>query len=86
MLNLINKSIKKNRMKNAKYKSIEKGLFEDQNIKSEANYDYENDSKDSIEEYEKIISEKLEQKRKEELKKAAENMKHKLLRTGRCPI
>lgn len=44
------------------------------------------ESKDSIAEYERIISEKLEKKRKEELKKASDTMKHKLVKTGRCPV
>lgn len=43
----------------------------------------DNESKDSIAEYEKIISEKLEEKRKEELKRASDNMKLKLLKNGR---
>ena len=64
-------------------KSVEKGLFD--NLRAIENDDEEKD-KDSITEYEKIISEKLEQKRKEELKKASEHMKSKLIKTGRCPI
>ncbi|CAI2387632.1 unnamed protein product [Moneuplotes crassus] len=44
------------------------------------------ESKDSIAEYERIISEKLEKKRKEELKKASDTMKNKLVKTGRCPV
>ena len=68
-------------------KSHEKGLFDVSNIQSEQqNEGEDNESKDSIAEYEKIISEKLEEKRKEELKKASEHMKVKLLKTGRCPI
>lgn len=63
-------------------KSIEKGLFDHQSVNNKD----DDESKDSIEEYEKIISEKLERKRKEELKKASENMKFKLVKTGRCPI
>lgn len=63
-------------------KSVEKGLDEDQPASPN---EHEN-SKDSITEYEKIISEKLEQKRKEELKKASESMKAKLSKTGRCPV
>lgn len=46
----------------------------------------EQQNKDSIAEYENIISDKLEKKRKEELQRASENMKIKLVKTGRCPI
>lgn len=68
-------------------KSYEKGLFDVSNIQSELQNEGEDDeSKDSIAEYEKIISEKLEEKRKEELRKASEHMKVKLLKTGRCPV
>ena len=68
-------------------KSHEKGLFDISNLQSEQqNEGEDNESKDSIAEYEKIISEKLEEKRKEELKKASEHMKARLLKTGRCPI
>lgn len=64
-------------------KSVEKGLFDDPRA---IDNDEDDKDKDSITEYEKIISEKLEQKRKEELKKASEHMKSKLIKTGRCPI
>lgn len=61
--------------------SIEKGVFDEANPKS-----VDNGVKDDIAKYEQMISEKLEQKRKDELKKASESMKVKLVRTGRCPI
>lgn len=66
-------------------KSVEKGLFEETQNKLFDNNEDDN-STDSIAEYERIISEKLEQKRKDELKKASENMKVKLAKNGRCPI
>ena len=90
----MNSSNKKSKKKiKTKQKKPETEIFSVSNTQAEIdplnqtqNEGEDDDSKDSIAEYEKIISEKLEEKRKEELKKASDHMKLKLVKTGRCPI